>query len=339
MMARLFTVMTGAALAFAALGPTAYAADSDFYRGKTIRFVVGTAAGGGYSAAALFLAAHWPRHIPGGPAIAVEHMAGASGMKATNYIANAAPKDGTVVGFAFPNFWINPYVEPESVRFDPAQFRFVGRVSGMDRALAVWRGHGVETIDDLKKKEVVIAATARRSIFSIQPYLMNKLLGTRMKIVTGYAGAGPTLLALERGEAQGTTVGWLTLKAQKPHWIAEDKVILLGALNQARSPQGEPLVSELIKDPDGKALWDFAALPGIFGTAILIAPGVADERLATLRAAFDATVKDPTYLADAEKRRIDVSPRGGAELDALHRRYGKPSPKVVEGLKEAMGIQ
>ena len=149
-------------------------AQSDFYRGKTVRIVVGSDAGGGFSTYSLLLSAHLGKHIPGNPAVTIEHRPGAGGVNAIDYLANAAPKDGTVIAVAMPNFFVTPFVEPRAAKFNPAEFRFLGRMSDFGRVLVSWHTSGVKTIDDLKAKETILGASSRRSTTSIQPVLINE---------------------------------------------------------------------------------------------------------------------------------------------------------------------
>lgn len=311
----------------------------DFYRGKTIRFIVGSDTGGGFSTYALLLSQYLSKYIPGNPGISVEHMPGAGGINSLNYIANAAPKDGTVMAIAMPNFFVTPYTEPKAVKFDPAQFHFIGRMSDFGRVLAVWHTTGVTSVDDLKSKQVTIGASSTRSTTSIAPLLMNEILGTKMKIITGYSGTGPTLLALERGEVGGTTVASATLASMHADWLRDGKLRVLAGLDFNEAPQpGVPRVRDLIKDRDQLALWDFVALPAEFGTAILTAPGVPAERVEALRAAFDAALRSPELRGEAEKRVLEINPKTGQELDDLFKKFGTPSKAIASHVAKVMGV-
>ncbi len=313
---------------------------AEFYKGKTIRFIVGSGAGGGFSTYALLLAPHLTRFIPGSPAVSVEHMPGAGGINSLNYIANAAPRDGTVIAIAMPNFFVTPYTEPQATKFDPTKFRFLGRMSDFGRVLVAWHKSGIKSVDDLKAKEAFVGASSRRSTTSIAPTLMNEMLGTKMKVITGFRGTGPTLVALEAGEVTATTVAVATLTSLHEDWLRDHKVNVLAGLDSNPVPfKGVPRVTDLIKDPKQKALWDWVALPAEFGTAVLVAPGVPADRLKVLRDAFMAAVNSPELKADAAKRRLDLNPMSGADLDALFAKNGSPTPEIAAHVAKVMGVK
>jgi tripartite-type tricarboxylate transporter receptor subunit TctC len=312
-------------------------AQTDFYRGKTVRIVVGSEAGGGFSTYSLLLSAHLGKHIPGNPTVTIEHRPGAGGVNAIDYLANAAPKDGTVIAIAMPNFFVTPFVEPRAAKFNPADFRFVGRMSDFGRVLVSWHASGVKTIDDLKAKETILAASSRRSTTATQPILINEFLDTRMKIITGFMGAGPTAVALERGEAHVGTIAWSTLQSLHPDWLRDKKVNLIAGLDFSDIP-GVTKVRDLIDDPRKKATWDFVAMAAEFGTSYVAAPGAPEERLRILRQAFDATMKSDEMVADAKKRALDINPKSGAELDRLFAQVGSPTPETIKHVARIMGI-
>lgn len=312
-------------------------AQNDFYRGKTVRIVVGSDAGGGFSTYSLLLSAHLGKHIPGNPAVTIEHRPGAGGVNAIDYLANAAPKDGTVIAVAMPNFFVTPFVEPRAAKFNPAEFRFLGRMSDFGRVLVSWHTSGAKTVDDLKAKETILAASSRRSTTSIQPVLINESLGTRMKVITGFTGAGPTAVALERGEVQVATIAYSTLQSLHPHWLREKKINIIAGLDFAEIP-GVTRVRDMITDPQKKAMWDFVAIAAEFGTAYVAAPGVPEDRLRILRQAFDATMKSDDMIADARKRALDINPKSGEALDRLFAQAGSPTPEIIKHVARIMGI-
>jgi tripartite-type tricarboxylate transporter receptor subunit TctC len=327
-------------LLLASLAPSAAQTGADYYKGKTLRLIVGSSAGGGFSMYAMLLSAHYGKFIPGNPSVVVEHLPGAGGINSINFIANAAPQDGTVIAVAMPNFFVTPFVEPREALFDPAKFPFVGRMSDFGRVLAAWRGSGIKTLDDLKKTESILAAGGRRSTTSVQPMMINEMLGTKIKVIQGYLGSGPQAIALERGEIQLMTIAWSTLQSLHKEWMDSGKINVIAGLDFTNVPiPGVPRIRDLIKDPEQLALWDFVALPSEFGTAFLASPKVPNERLQILRDAFDATLASPDFLADAAKRGLDVNPQKGVQLDALFAKSGKPTPEMVEKLSYIMGVK
>lgn len=317
----------------------ASAQDAPFYKGKTIRFLVGTAAGGGFSTYALLLASHLQRHIPGNPNITVEHKPGAGGIVSLNFIATAGAKDGTAMAIVMPNFYVTPFVDPKSVRFDPREFRFIGRMSDFGRVLVAWHETGARSIEDLKSKQVIVGASSRRSTTYVGPALLNDFLDTKMKIVTGYRGTGPTLIALEKGEVGATTVAWSTLVSLRPQWLKDGKIRVLGGMDSIPVPmKGVPSLRDLIKDPKQKAVFDFIHLAATFGTAVAFPPGVPADRVKELRAAFDATVRDPKFLEEARKRNMPINPMSGAALDKLFADSGIPTDETAAYAAKVMGI-
>lgn len=338
-MRRLAPLLLVIGLLFNPVIAVAQTQSGDFYRGKTIRLLIGAAAGGGFSAYALLLSAYLGRHIPGSPAVVIEHMPGGGGINSINYVANAAPLDGTVMAVAIPNFFITPHIEPHAVRFDASRFHFIGRMSDFSRVLVAWHTTGVTSLEDLKAREITLAATARRSTTTAGPMLMNDILGTKMKIVLGYTGTGPTMIAMESGEVGSTTVALPTLSSLQPAWLRENKVRVLAGMDFAHVPiDGVPRVRDLIADPKQRALWDFVALSAEFGTAMVMAPGVPSERVEILRSAFDAMMKNEEFIGEAKRRNLDISPKTGGELAALYKEYGSPPPEIKAAVARIMGV-
>jgi len=336
---RALAMAAACALALPATGAMAQASDDNFYAGKTIRVIVGTAAGGGFSTYALLLSAHMPKHIPGSPRMVVEHMPGAGGINSLNYAAVAGPKDGTAFTIVMPNFYLTPHTEPQAVRFDPREFRFLGRMSDFGRVLVTWHGTGIRNIEDLKAKPVVVGASSRASTTYVGPALVNEFLGTKMNIITGYRGTGPTLVAMESGEVGATTVAWTTLQSLRADWLRDNKVHVIASMDGIPAPvDGVPRMRDLIEDPAQRELFDFIHLFAVFGTAAATPPGVPAERVAILREAFDATIKDADFLAEAKKRNLPINPMPGQELDEMFTRDGVPSKELAERAARAMGV-
>lgn len=311
----------------------------EFYRRKNIRFLVGSDAGAGFSAYSLLMAGHLGKHVPGSPTVTVEHMPGAGGINSLNYLANAAPQDGSVIAIAMPNLFVTPWTEPQAVKFDPAKLRFLGRMSDFGRVLVISSSTGIKSIEELKKAEITLGASSRRSTTSIAPLLMNELLGTQFKVITGYTGTGPTMIALERGEVVSTTIAWATVTSLYGEALKAGKLAVLGGLDFMRVPiEGVPRIRDLIGDADKRALWDFVALPSEFGTAAVIAPGVPDDRAKLLRDAFFSAARSPELAADAKRRNLDLNPKSGDELDALYKTHGSPSPAIAAHVSRLMGV-
>jgi tripartite-type tricarboxylate transporter receptor subunit TctC len=212
-------------------------------------------------------------------------------------------------------------------------------MSDFGRVLVVWHATGVKSIDDLKKAELPLGASSRRSTTSIAPMLMNELLGTKFKIVTGYTGTGPTMIALERGEVAATTIAWATVTSLHGDLLRDRKLLVLGGLDLAQVPlPGVPRIRDLIKDDKQRALWDFVALAAEFGTSAVAAPGVPDDKVKILRTAFLAAAQSPEFAAEAKRRKLDINPKSGDELDTLFRQHGSPGPEIVAHVARLMGV-
>jgi tripartite-type tricarboxylate transporter receptor subunit TctC len=200
-----------------------------------------------------------------------------------------------------------------------------------------WHTTGVKTIDDLKAKETFAGASSRRSTTSVQPILINEILGTKMKVITGFIGSGPTAVALERGEVQVTTIAYSTLVSLHPDWLRDQKINMIAGLDFTDVP-GVTKIRDMIGDPQKKAMWDFIALGSEFGTSFLVAPGVPEERLRILRQAFDATMRSDEMIAEGKKRNLDINPKTGAELDKLFAAAGSPTPEIIKHVASVMGV-
>ncbi len=304
-----------------ALGATASLAHadavSDFYAGKQVTYIVAASVGGGYNLYSRILMAYMPRHIPGKPKVIVQNMAGAGGIKAANYMYNVAPRDGSVMSTPISSIVIGESLRPKKVKFRVREFGWVGTVTTMTDVLAVFANTGVKTIDDAKKISVVIGATGKLGTLYLQPALVNALLGTKFKIIEGYKSGRQTNMAMSRGEVQGRTNQWTSWSTQRPQWIKDGKLsYLLQYGPKHPALPGVPTFKELVKTPDEIAMVEFMELIQLVGRSAHTPPGVPKARLAALRTAFDATMKDPAFRARMKEKRLTVNPRKGTVLQA-----------------------
>lgn len=262
---------------------------SDFYAGNRITFNVGTTVGGGYDLYARILAESLPRHIPGKPSILVENMGGAGGVKAANYVYNIAAKDGTVIGMPVSSIVLAEALRPSQVKFQSRRFGWVGTIATMTDVLAVYRSSGINTIEDAKKKSIVIGATGKLGTLYLQVALVNALLGTKFHIVPGYKSGNETNLAMDSGEIQGRTNQWISWKTQRPQWIRDHKLsYLLQFGPKVPELKGVPTFGDLVTAPDKKAMVDLLQIIQLVGRSVYVPPGVPHERSAALRAALSA---------------------------------------------------
>ena len=309
-----------------------------FFKGKTLRLMVGIGVGSGYDINARLLARHMAAHIPGQPAIIVQNQPGAGSLTMTNALYNSGPFDGTVMGASFNGMPTTPLLQPTGVRFDPVKLGWLGSTNRETQVTYVWHTVPVDSLDQVKTRELVVGAQAPGSTQYDYPMLVNHLFGFKFKVVTGYQSTSKINLAMESGEVQGTLANWSTLKALSSHWLAEGKVRIIAqwALQKHPDLAGVPLTLDLARsDADRQALMlGLARLE--YGRPFFLPPGVPAARVEALRRAFDATMKDPAYLAEAEKLRIDVEPLTGEQVATLVEQVSRTPADTVARVRAAM---
>ena len=313
---RLRQAFPGVALALACLLPLRAAADpvADFYRGKTISVLIGVGAGGEYDTIARLVARHIGRYIPGQPTLVPQNMVGASGLKMINYLAGVAPHDGTFIGMIQEGLPSLHAVGMAGVQFDAAKFNWLGAMASTDETLTIWTAAGIATLDDARRKDVVTGATARGSITYTFPALVNELLGTRFKLVTGYSGGNEDNLAMERGEVEARNNTWSSWKATRPVWLRDRKISVILQSGPRPADLDAPLFADLAANADDRNLIEFVLSGCALGRPLATTPDVPADRVAALRAAFDRTVKDPEFLAEAKSLNFDVDPLRGLDM-------------------------
>jgi len=329
-----------AALALAAIPAVSYAdAVADFYKDKNIRLIISGESGGTYDSDGRLLAKHITKHIPGNPRIIAENMLGASGRVAANYLYNAAPKDGTVIAILQQSVALGQALGESGIQYDAARFNWLGSPVRPDETLVVWHTTGVKTIEDAKKKEVIIGATSPTGMNYLYPKLANELLGTKFKIVTGYPGGTPIMLALERGEVEGRGSNpWSDWKTRKPDWVRDKKIVPLMQMSLFKHPDlpDVPLMVDLAPNETARAVFELVTITGELGRPFLTAPDVPADRVKALRDAFDATMKDPEFLADAARTQKEIHPIRWEEMEQLVRRVLNAPQGAKDYLKAAL---
>lgn len=321
-----------------ALAPSAGAQGASF-QGSTITINVAGTAGGLFDVMTRTLAEHYGRHIPGNPNIVVKDQPGGGGLVAGNYLYNVAPKDGTVLAYVGP-IAMDPLLNPDSGRakFDAKKFTWIGSLGTSHSVLVIWSASPIQSAEDLFTKETIVAGTGAGATTDFYPKVLNDVLGTKFKLITGYQGSKETYIAIERGEAYGRFNSWDALKSTNANWLAEKKakVILQAAFNRHPELPDVPNVLDFAKTDEQKQTLRFMVAPSEM-RPIAGPPGIPPERAKALRDAFMATVKDPAYLADAKKRSIDTAqPMDGEGLDrAIEAIYQTPKP-IVERVAAAM---
>lgn len=337
-MRRQLATATIAALMICAQSAAAMAVE-DFSRGKQIRMVLPTAPGGSTSLYGMALGEFMARHIPGHPVIVPEYRPGAGGVVAASYVYNAAPKDGTVITMLLSSMVTMQLLQPDTLKLDTVKFSYLGRIADLPRALIAWHTAGLNSIEDAKTREVALGASGKGGSTVIHPALMNALIGTRFKIVTGYRGAGDTYLALERGELQATTVAWDGLVSERGDWLknALVKVLVRIGYRKIAGFESVPTLADLGKTAEDRAVLELALVPTEMGQAVAAPPGLPADRLQALQRAFDLTMKDPAFLDFAKKRHMPIAPMTGDELRRLIVQGMNTPQPVVQRMNKLVG--
>jgi tripartite-type tricarboxylate transporter receptor subunit TctC len=335
------SLSAGIALALGlAAAPTLADPIADFYKGKSMTMVIGTASGGGYDFFGRLVARHMGNHIPGRPSVIPTNMPGAGSLRAANFLYEIAPKDGTVIGIITQTVALEEALGTPGVRFKAADFAWIGRVaSNVEVQLTSDRSKG-KTIEDLMTIEVPVAGTGPGLASVVYPTVLNNVLGTKFKIITGYTGSTESLLAVERGEVDGALTSWSSLKTTQRSWSDEKKVNILVQYTLEKHPDlpNVPTVVELAKTPEDRQILALYASGAVVGRAIASTPKLAPERLKALRAAFQAMLKDPAFLAEIEKTKADFDPMSGEDLAKIIAESGKMSDTVRERARAARGL-
>jgi tripartite-type tricarboxylate transporter receptor subunit TctC len=334
-MRRLFPIAVAGFLAMLA-APAQAETVEEFYRGKTITMYVGTGPGGGaVSAYPMALAQVIKKYIPGHPDIIVSHMPGAGGIKAATFIESIAAQDGTAWGFITRGFMLAPLLKLPQAKFEPAKFNWIGSPARTVSVGSVWNASTpVRTIQDAMQTEVVVGATSIAQDTGIFPRALNRIAGTKFKIVTGYAGLGAVDLAMERGEVQGKVgTTWSSLNSgPSANWV-KDKIVTvivqLGVKNAPDIPAEVPLGLDLAKTPEDRQVLEVLCAPSATGYPSFMGPGVPRERVEAIRAAYLTALKDLDFVDLVRRQNLDLDPIGADELtDIVRGIYAMPGAAV-----------
>ena len=309
---------------------------SEFYKEKTLTLFIGFTAGDGYDVTARLMARHLVEHIPGKPSLVPRNMTGAGGRNVMAHVYNIAPRDGTVIATIEQSLPLQQALG-EKFQFDCTQFSWIGNQIAGTNVLATWYASGVATIEDAKRREVTIGATGSGS--SQQPKLMNQLIGTKFKIVLGYQGGSQINLAMERGEVDGRTNTLASFKSVNPDWMRDKKINILTQIALTKSPElpDVPLLLDLASNDDDRILLKLISTSATIGRSIVSTPAVPAERVQALRRAFDATMKDPRFLEDAARAKIDYNPMTGETLERIVAEVMATPRPLADRLAELLG--
>ena len=335
---RTISLATAVLLTTVTLGTPAQSQD---YKGKRVSMTISSGPGGGYDTYARVLSRHMPRHVPGNPSFVDQNMPGASGMAATNWGYKVAPKDGSVIVATYNALLLEPLFGNKSAQYDPRELQWIGSIGKQQNICMTWHTSPIKTIEQAKEREIVVAATGATGNAATLPKIVNAMLGTKFKVVGGYETTA-SRLAVERGEAEGICgLSWSTLKASNPDWIENKRLNVLlqtGDTRQAELPD-VPLLIEKVQSAEDKRMLQIMSAPEDMGRPFFMPPGTPANLVTIMRRAFDATMKDKAFLADAEKTNLEVDPMTGEQMQkTLTEAYQAPKP-LVERMSELMGRQ
>jgi tripartite-type tricarboxylate transporter receptor subunit TctC len=344
-MRRWRTFWTSAAVAAAAVaaGMAGASAQSDveaFYRGRAVTIVVAVGPGGPFGLRAQVLSQFLGRHTPGNPTVVVQYMPGAGGRVAANYLYNAAPKDGSVIGLLFYNTALSYRLRPQGAAFDPAKFNWLGSHSPTYAVAFAWAGAPATTLDRMKNTEVFFGASGRTSPTGMFPAVMNKLLKTRIRIVEGYQGTADTIKAAESREIHGAISEWDTLASAYGDRVRDGQIVPILQFGFKKHPElaSVPLLQEVTTTPEARRIAEFIGAACEIGHTNVAPPGVPTERLAALRAGIAATYRDPAALAAAEKMKIPIQPVSAEEVTRMVESAMAAPADIVAKTRTAAGL-
>lgn len=338
MLIYVFQRMAARAILAAIVATTAFNAHADdFFAGKQVRIIVGAGPGTGYDLFAQVLANHWNKQIPGAPSLIVSHMPGAGSLVAANYLANVAPRDGTVIGALNPGIVDQAILFPDQAKYDAKRFGWIGSILRETQVAVVWHTAAVTKFDDVFQKETILAVSGGGT--EIYPKLMNGLLGTKFKLVPGYKSSFDAFLAMERREADGQ--GAVTLAAIRGGQTAnfrDGKLIIFAQLGLKKHPElpNTPLVLDYAKSQAERTALLLMLARQEFGRPFATPQDMPAERLVILRRAFDATMKDAGFLAEIKQRDLDLDPTSGEEIDEMVAQIISAPKDVVDRVRSLL---
>src|SRR5436305_2089541 len=339
-MANTRSIYFAAALAIALTGTHGKASAQSveqFYKGKSIELAIGYPPAGSNDVYARLLARHLGKHIPGNPTIVPQNRPGAGSFLTLAYVYGVAPKDGSVIGIGAPTAPLDEKLGTQGVRFKTAELNWIGRIDSLINIVFTWHTSPVKTVDDAFKTEAKLSGTGVGSTVSIYPTVMNQVLGTKFKLIMGYKGSNDAQLAVERGEVEGHSTSWTAVKVAHQDWRPDKKINILVQFSIKKHPElrDVPTVVELARNDEERQVLSAVVNAAEIGTAFFTSPGVPKDRVETLRRAFDATMKDPDFLAEAAKTQLSVGPLTGEELQKLVAEVAAIKPDILEKVRAA----
>ena len=307
---------------------------ADFYQGKTINFIIASAVGGGYDTYSRLIANHIGAHLAGQPSVVPQNMPGAGSIRASNYLYNVAPKDGTAIGMIDQAIYLNQILGTPELKADATKFNWIGRIISNSAVLFAWHTAPAKTIEDVFTHELIVSTSGSAS--KLNWTVLNNVVGTKFKIINGYQGTGDSRLAMERGEVHALSMPWSLLKIEGAELLKEKKINLLLQTGADKHPElpNVPRMIDLAKNDQDRQLLALFSSPSTVGRSVVAPPSLPPERVAELRKAFMATIKDPTLIADVKKAQLELDPLSGEELQAAIAGSGDFSPALIERARQ-----
>jgi tripartite-type tricarboxylate transporter receptor subunit TctC len=334
------TGIATAILAFSAIATVQAQSPADFYKGKNVDLMIGYSVGGGYDVYARLIARHMGKHIPGNPTVTPKNMEGAGSLRLANWLYNVAPKDGLVFGTIGRGTGFDPLLGHKQAQFDGNKFNWIGSANDEVSVCVSWNKPGnVTKFDELYTKQLTVGGTGAAADTDQFPRILNNVLGTKMKIVTGYPGGNDVNLALERGEVDGRCGwSWSSVESTRANWVKDKKINILVQLALQKHPDlpDVPLVTDQAKNEEQKQILTLIFARQALGRPYLAPPGIPQDRVDALRKAFMDTMQDKEFLAEAEKAQLEITPIAGDALQKLVADVYKTPPEIAQKAADAL---
>ena len=311
---------------------------ADFYKGKTVTIYIGYSAGGGYDTYARTIGRTIGKHIPGNPKIIAKNKPGAGSLRLANELYNSLPKDGTAIGTFGRGMVMEPLFGNKKAKFDPAKFTWLGSANNEVSVCIAWHESPIQTLDDFLTKPMIVGGTGPGSDTDVFPKVLNAVLGTKLRLVTGYPGGNDINLATERGEVMGRCgYSWSSLKSRFPQWLTGKKVQILLQMSTAKHPElpDVPFVMDLAKTDRDRKILELVFARQAWGRPFAAPPNLPADRAKALQAAFMATMKDPDFLKDAKQQKLEIAPISGEKIGQLIAQLYASPKDIVEAAKDA----
>jgi tripartite-type tricarboxylate transporter receptor subunit TctC len=315
-----------------------FAQGPDFYKGKHVDLYIGYSVGGGYDIYARLLARHLGRHIPGNPTIIPKNMEGAGSLRLANWLYQAAPRDGTALGTIGRGIPFDPLLGGQGAQFKATEFAWIGSANDEVSVCVAWGKTGITRFEQLYARELIVGGTGATADTDLFPKVLNGVLGTRFRIVSGYPGGNDITLAMERGEVDGRCGwSWSSIKTNHPHWVKDGTLKLLVQLSLEKHEDlpNVPLIMDMVKTEEQRGALRLVFARQVMGRPFLAPPGVPKERVALLRKAFMATMQDKAFLAEAQKLNLEITPVSGEKVQELVAEVYRTPPEIISRAVEA----